>query len=265
MASQASQPRTTMVLLGASNLTRAMAVVVDTLRLQHGRPLRIVSALGLGRSFGLRSSVLTRSLPSILDCRVWDALQVRCEYAEQPGMALICDIGNDVMYGVPPQQIITWIAQCIDRLASMGFTRINITALPIDSIRCVQRWQYAVVRAALFPSRDISYETALEHAIELQARLERLADRYAPLTHLRMHERHWYGFDPIHLRRRWWPEAWSRFVACDEAAAEARTRLSLPASLRMRTHFPEHFEIAGWAMHCTQPLQIDADTTIEMY
>ncbi len=255
----------TIVLLGASNLTRAMSVVVDTLRLQYGGSLRIVAALGLGRSFGMRSSVMGRSLPSMLDCGLWDALDTRSGSAELPGIALITDIGNDVMYGVQPQRIVEWIGECTDRLANRGISRINISALPIDSIRRVRRWQYAMVRAALFPSRDIPYDTAIERAFQLQAMLERFTEQHAPLIRLRAHERHWYGFDPIHLRRRWWPEAWSRFVASDDAAAEVRASPSLIGLLRLRAHFPARFEIAGLPFRCRQPLVISPDTTVEMY
>ena len=84
------------VLLGASNLTRGLSTAVEASRLRWGRPLEMLIAAGHGRSYGLTSRVLARTLPSILACGLWDELAQR---ATMPTAALITDIGSDLLYG----------------------------------------------------------------------------------------------------------------------------------------------------------------------
>ena len=71
-----------------------------------GQPLDILAALGHGRGYGLESRVLGRRLPPILECGLWEALDRRppCETA-----ALLTDIGNDLVLGAEPEQLIEWV------------------------------------------------------------------------------------------------------------------------------------------------------------
>lgn len=314
------QPRPTIALLGASNLTRGFSTVVETLRLQHQlRPLRIVAALGHGRSYGQRSSVLGRSLPGILDCGLWDALaaglalpadarnvQKGTQSDESasgrhsrpcgaPSFALITDIGNDVMYGVQPATIIGWVEQCIDRLIALsndqergdasdgsasgaggargssggrsgsGGLRINICGLPMDSIRRVKPWHFAIVKNIMFPTHDITYDLAMERSFEMQRLVEELADRRGPLVRLVQHERDWYGFDPIHVRMKHWPTTWARFLAHDDAHLDLRAKGSLARWRRVRMHMPAAYRIFGIDKTRAQPLTLEDGTTVEMY
>ncbi len=64
------------VLIGASNVTKSLSVIIDIAHQLLGKPLDIFTALGLGRSYGLFSRILGRGLPSIRDCGLWDALQI---------------------------------------------------------------------------------------------------------------------------------------------------------------------------------------------
>ena len=94
------------VLIGASNVTKSLSVIIDIAHQLLGKPLDIFTALGLGRSYGLFSRVLGRGLPSIRDCGLWDALR-----AEGPSetYALLTDIGNDLAYEAPAKEIVAWI------------------------------------------------------------------------------------------------------------------------------------------------------------
>ncbi len=100
--SQAQTTRPCVVLLGASNLTRGISTVVGMARGIVGEPSEFLIAMGHGRSYGQRSSVLGRSLPGITQCGLWEALR----HARGPTSALITDIGNDVIYGVPVETIL---------------------------------------------------------------------------------------------------------------------------------------------------------------
>lgn len=59
-------PTRRVVLLGASNIARSLSIVFDSARNAWGSPLDIVAATGHGRSYGMSSRVLGRTLPGIL-------------------------------------------------------------------------------------------------------------------------------------------------------------------------------------------------------
>ncbi|MEX0819484.1 MAG: hypothetical protein WD070_07815, partial [Pirellulaceae bacterium] len=95
-ASTGEGPNRRVVLLGASNIARSPAIVFDSARSAWGSPLDIVAATGHGRSYGMTSCVLGRTLPGILQCGLWEALATR---PLVPTAALLTDIGNDILYG----------------------------------------------------------------------------------------------------------------------------------------------------------------------
>ena len=106
-----SNPR--VVLLGASNLTRSISTAVATAQLHFGRQLEVLVASGHGRSYGLKSWFLGRSLPPILECRLWNDLALR---SNVPTTAMMTDIGNDILFNVPVPVIAAWIETVLDRL-----------------------------------------------------------------------------------------------------------------------------------------------------
>ena len=116
------------VLLGASNLTRALPLVIGLARQRLGGPLDVHAALGHGRSYGRRSTVLIRSLPGVLESGLWPALEAPAQGASVALHALLTDVGNDIVYGHDPDTIAGWIDTCIGRLAGLG-ARIVMTRL----------------------------------------------------------------------------------------------------------------------------------------
>src|SRR5687768_14330413 len=118
-----------LVALGASNLTRGFPVVVATARSAFGPGVEILAAHGLGRSYGMESRVLARTLPAILDCGLWAALDAR---PRTPTRALVTDVGNDILYGASADQILRWVATAVERLSQAG-AEIVLTGLPMGS------------------------------------------------------------------------------------------------------------------------------------
>ena len=110
-------PQARVVLLGASNLTRGISIVVETARLVLGAPLEVFVAMGHGRSYGKPSRILGRTLPGIVECDLWAALKER---PALPTFALVTDIGNDVAYGYETGAIASWVEACLDRLGESG-------------------------------------------------------------------------------------------------------------------------------------------------
>lgn len=105
------------VLVGASNLTRALATAVEAPEHICGRPNRLLIAAGHGRSYGLYSRVLFRSLPGITQCGLWDKLRTG---PTLPTFALLTDLGNDIAYGVSTGELIGWVRWCVERFTEHG-------------------------------------------------------------------------------------------------------------------------------------------------
>ena len=80
------------VLLGASNARRCLPTIFSAARAAAGTPVKVYGAIGHGRSYGSASSVLGRSLPGILECGLWTALETS---ALEPLDAVLSDAGND--------------------------------------------------------------------------------------------------------------------------------------------------------------------------
>lgn len=180
--------------------------------------------------------------------------------------ALITDIGNDIMYGASPESITQWVDQCIDRLESHG-ARVAINSPPIDSLRSVKRWQYSIVRALLFPTRRLTFEQAIGRAIELHDRVIDLTRR-RNLTLIEC-ERHWYGFDPIHIRQRHWQSAWGKImggcVGTSNAAASSRP-MSLAERAHLLTRSPAEWRILGIRRGRAQPCgRLNDGTRISLF
>ncbi|MBI1901501.1 MAG: hypothetical protein HYS13_10385 [Planctomycetia bacterium] len=235
------------VLLGASNLTRGISTVAALSQATLGRRLEIFAALGHGRSFGLTSRLLVRGLPGILQSGLWKALD------ERPAartFALVTDVGNDLLYGVPPERTIEWVAECLDRLAGHN-ARTVLTLPPTCNLVGLSKARYYFFRTVFFPSCRIPYEEMVRRAATLDAGLRRLgAERSLPTPEPRAE---WYGLDPIHIKLRKWRSAWGALLSLwsDEAAPSAGP--SLRRWLYLRWLAPERRTIFGRERTRPQP------------
>ena len=262
------QPSATarVVLLGASNLTLGIAGVVETARLAIGGPVQFLIAMGHGRSYGRRSSVLGRSLPGISECGLWEAL--RRDSASR-SFALLTDIGNDVAYGASIASIERWVAECLDRLADVE-ARVVMTLLPTESLQALSRWRFGVARAILFPGRRLSLDDALARSRELDDRLRELGRR--PNVRLVENPGRFYGVDPIHIRRRCRAALWAQVIRSwgagegDGAQTRPLPRPSIGCRLRIRLATPERWWLLGRRRGRPQPAGRLADgSTISLY
>ena len=205
------QPKRRIVLLGASNLTRAFSTVVETSRRIFESPLEILAALGHGRSYGMHSSVLGRRLPGILQCGLWEALrESQAQRPDLPTYALITDIGNDLVYGMEVSVVVDWLEQCLNRLEAVG-SRVVMTLLPVASLEQLGRWRYSLFKSILFPSSAMDFDTVTRRALELNSALESLVQRQG--VHGVIQSASWYGWDPIHMKMRLWPMIWKKILS----------------------------------------------------
>lgn len=200
------------ILLGASNLQMGMPLLLENLRRRFSgseNQLEVWTASGHGRSYGRWSKVLFRELPGIVDCRLWDDLSAS-SLVPDATYALVTDIGNDILFGVEPVQIVDWVRRTLERLSQQK-ARIVVTGLPLLSVREMPNWKFRFFRRALFPNAQLGLAETLERAEFLQAAIEELAKEFG--TQFIEPERSWYGFDPIHIHRGVRRTAWQRVLS----------------------------------------------------
>src|SRR6185295_18710727 len=149
-------PTRRVILLGASNLTLSFPTVVATVRQTWSEPIEIMAAMGHGRSYGQDSSVLGKKISGIFPCALWQDLQKR---PSLPTAALVTDIGNDMLYGTSPDQIVGWVERCLDRLAEVGAATI-VTQLPTESIERLGEMRFQFFRRMFFPRSKLTLANA---------------------------------------------------------------------------------------------------------
>ena len=229
---------TRVVALGASNLTLGLQTVLATGRAVWGADFEVLAALGYGRSYGAASRVAARSLPGILQSGLWNALRER---PEAPTRGLITDVGNDILYGSPPAQILAWVGEAVDRL--LDHTRaIVLTGLPVHRVWRLPPAKFLFFRSLFFPHSRVSRDQVFERVDEVNRGLAELsAARGLRLVPLRPE---WYAIDPVHFRPAAWPAAWGE-ILLDGAATSDPAPFSSFEWARLHTFPPERRWLFG--------------------
>lgn len=244
------------ILLGASNLRSALPLVLDLVRRRAGGPAEVLAACGHGRSYGSWSRFLyVRHLPGIVDCGLWPALTGR---PSLPTLALVTDVGNDLVYGAGPGATARWVGTCLDRLAGLEAETV-LTLLPLARLETLSAWGVRLALSLLYSGRDAPWPGLLEQARELNGRLREMGrERGARLVEP---DASWYGIDPIHVLRRRRREVWESIlfphpIRGGEGMGGLRLPLLSAAECRL----------AGRTIRTAQPAARLADgTTVSLY
>jgi len=199
------------VLLGASNLKFGFSHVLARLRGAAPGPVEVLAALGHGRSYGTWSRLAwVRQLPGIVECGLWEELERRHRRHPLPTVAVVTDVGNDLLYDAPAPRIAGWVGTCLERLARQE-AELVVGLLPLASLEKVSPVRYHLVRQILFPGRRAApWSALLESARELNERLRRLGLEHG--ARLVEPSPSWYGMDPIHVRRSRRSQAWNQML-----------------------------------------------------
>jgi hypothetical protein len=254
--------RMRVVILGASNLSLTFRTIVQSALAMFDGPLELFVAKGFGRSYGRDSKFFGKKFPGILQCGIWDALH---RAPPLPTVAVVADLGNDLAYEAPVDDVVGWVSTALDRLDEHG-ARVALNNVPIASLRTVGAARYYLFRELFFPSCKLPRQEMLHRAEQLSDALDRLAEeREKPIF---SGEIGWYGLDPIHPRRAAAGEVWQRMLGAlraPEAApahgVEVAVRV-LPWH-RLRPAFYWHF---GVARRAAQPCARLVDgSTIAIY
>jgi hypothetical protein len=200
-------PHLRAILLGASNLHYGLASLAAALAGAAGGPIEGWVAAGRGRSYGGASRfAFVRRLPGVLESPLWAEVARR---PPLPCVALVTDVGNDLVYGAPMASILGWVETCLDRLAALD-ARAVLTLPPLARLERLSAAQFQLFKALFFPGRRGSWEGMRQRARALDAGLREMAAARGlpalapPLA--------WYGLDPIHLRRSARPTAWQTLL-----------------------------------------------------
>ena len=255
-------PTRRVVLLGASNLTRGCHTVLQTARQVWGGPLDLLAAWGRGRSFGWNSQFLGRTLPGIISCGLWNALDQR---PKLPLAALVTDIGNDLLYGAEPQLIAQWVETCLVRLIDRD-ARITMTQLPMRNIETLSPRRFEFFRRLLFPGKPLDFSVIVDRAKQLDRMLRELAVQHQVTTVEQ--EVEWYGLDPIHVSMRHWKPVWKKIFFHWEPASERPLSVQRSLSRWVRLHLlaQEERRLFGRLQRRAQPsARFFGDVTLSLY
>jgi hypothetical protein len=231
-------PPARVVAVGASNLTRGFHTIVATARDLWGPDLEVFAALGHGRTYGGPSTFLVRTIPGILQCGLWPALASR---PVVPTRALVTDVGNDILCGTPPEQILAWVDECVTRLQRFA-QDVIITGLPSAAVDGLSPRKFLFFRSLFFPRSRLTLGQTMNAARHVESGLAAIAAAHdVRLCHLKQE---WYGLDPIHIRPRHWAAAW-REILCGQTGGRPARRGGRLEALRLHCLLPEQASFLG--------------------
>jgi hypothetical protein len=220
----AGPQRPVVVAIGASNLSRGLSRLAAVSQVWAGGPIDLVIAAGHGRSYGANSRVWNRRLPSVLGCGLWRSLDRLLDAeaaAVQRRVAVLTDIGNDLLYGFSVAQLASWVEETLVRLRQRGF-RVAVTRLPLASIATVGPFRYRLLKTLFVPGCPLSLEQIKDRSAAIdQAVVHLAAEQTAAVID---QPAAWYGVDAIHVQRQRLDELWQSAVnAWEDNAAADRT------------------------------------------
>lgn len=155
-----------LVLLGASNLARGCFAlgrhIQDNL---YPRSVEVMTAAGPGRGYCVVGGLLMVRYQPIRSSLIFEAAQKKAATGHRV-IALITDIGNDIMYGVPARELIDTIQQVFIRLQAMN-AEIFFTTLPKRFEGEVSPIWYYLLRTILMPGSRVSHADAISGIAEV--------------------------------------------------------------------------------------------------
>jgi hypothetical protein len=255
---------TRVVLLGASNIALSFPQIVRQLAGGLPGPLEIFAAFGHGRSYCASSHVLFRRLPAIDRCGLWAELDRAAILQPALTVAVLTDIGNDLIYGSATEVLQQHLTRCLTMLTPHR-PELVITRLPLASIERLSALRYHSTRLVFFPKTRVSWPAMLERARETERVLSELANRFS--ARLVEHPLAWYGFDPIHIRQRKRSEAWNTIFSGWPSFDSSRPlpRWSRRDMLRIRLAAPAERVLFSRPQITSQPALVTNAVTLHLY
>lgn len=256
-------PTNRVVLLGASNLTLSLRLIIQLMQHCFGGPSEVLVAAGHGRSYGQFSQVLFRGLPGITGSGLWQQLELADTL---PTYALLTDVGNDIPYEYTPAQILGWVGYCVEQLQKHA-AHIVMTNIPIESIDCLPERRYKFLRNILYPSCRLSKSEVVDRARAVhQGLIEMAATKQFMLCELASD---WFGVDGIHVsywkRKGLYQHVLQQLPVSDEIQGGIEDELPFFSTWKQRPEFA-HKTLFGREKYCPQPSgRLVDNTAISLY
>ena len=153
------------IFLGASNLSRSFYGLKRCItRCLFPRPVSFIHALGPGRGYISQGGILNITYPPILQCDILKAAYKQRKINHKV-VALITDIGNDIMYGVSVEEIIGGLQSLFDTLTELEAS-IFVTSIPVDLKKDIGGFYFRILRRVFFPNSPVEHYQASK-AIEV--------------------------------------------------------------------------------------------------
>ena len=252
--------RPRVVVLGASNVSRGLSRLVAAVESRSPGSELFVAA-GHGRGYGVNTRVAARRLPSILGSGLWRGLD---RQGGSESVALITDVGNELLYGLSVEQITSWVRESVRRLADRGAT-LAITRLPMAGIATVGRVRYRALRTFFVPGCRLSLADLKKATVRLDAELQAIARDFG--AQVIEQPTHWYGFDTLHVRRRHLDDLWN--AACTAwgfPVVESSVASSVTDWVKIGTKAAEVRSLGGVMRFTRQPvLMLPSGGTLSLY
>ena len=245
--------RRAVVVLGASNVSRGLPRLAATARARAAGPLDLFVAAGHGRGYGVSTRVWQRRLPSILASGLWRALDR--ERAQEP-LAVITDVGNELLYGLGVTAVASAVREAAKRLADCG-ARLAITGLPLAGIAGVGAVRYRLLRTLYVPGCLLGLAELKEATRWLDEELQAIAaDTGAAFLE---QPAEWYGVDALHVKRSRLDALWAGVAdAWELQSASGQPRASLGEWAALGSRAAEVRSLARFIRLTRQPV-IDRD------
>ncbi len=230
-----------LILLGASNLSRGCFAFARHMKTcLHPRKVEVLIASGPGRAYYASGGLLNVSYPPICTSDIFEVARNKSESGCQV-VALVTDIGNDIMYGVSAEQVIETVQQVFDKLQSLN-AEIFYTTLPVAFEKGVHPIWFYILRSVLLPFSRVSYSEATGGIIEVNRFLKESAGRYG---HLISEMDRYLGFDEIHYGWLRAHSAWSHVakVMLGTLGVDMAHEISLPEMIK--SYWDEVRQVVG--------------------
>ncbi len=148
------------LLLGASNLSRAYSGLVSFFKLNLvSVEVKVLAAFGSGRAYSTSAGMLNIVYPPLSSCTLFDEAERVCQHYSRV-VALVTDIGNDIMYNVPQDRIVEDLECVLSRLALMQ-AEIHFTPIPKHLENNLGEKQFFILRALSYPRSRQTWKRAI--------------------------------------------------------------------------------------------------------
>ena len=230
-----------LVLLGASNLSRGCFAFARHMKVcLYPRKVEVLVASGPGRAYCASGGLLNVSYPPIQSSDIFDMAQGKRESGYRV-VALVSDIGNDIMYGVPAEQVTETVQQIFAKLQLLD-AEIFYTTLPVAFEKRVNPLWFYLLRSVLLPSSRVSYDEAVAGIIEVNQFLRQSASKQCYLI---SDMDRYLGFDEIHYEWLHAHSAWDHVAKVILEKLGINMIREIPLSAMMKSYWEEFRQVVG--------------------